>query len=212
VVARFRAAEYLGKEKPAQLVASAAELLKTKNDLLRYEVCKAITKAEKATFTDELITQLEDLTRDPKDSKNPNVLRMQTVQALGACGDKDSLEVIKPHAQGQANNGLTGTAVDAIGAIGKRSENAKAAAAAILLDCFIESTGGNTEQKQIDWYAGMAKNIATKAHNHLQELTGTKVEFPKTYNEETRAELKKAFEEPVKEMAKKAAKAEKKKR
>ena len=214
VVARFRAAEYFGKEDPSQLMGKAAELLKVKNDLLRYEVCKAISGAgEKATFTDELVTQLEELARDPKDSLNPNVLRINAVQALSACGDKDSLAVIKPFAiEGQANNGLTGTTVDAIGAIARRVESAKAAAAEILLECFIESTGGNTDQKQIDWYAPMAKRIAERAHKYLQELTGTKVDFPKDYNEETRAALKKAFEEPVIEMTEKAAKAEKKKR
>jgi hypothetical protein len=214
VVARYRAAEYLTKEDPAQLMEKAATLLAVKNDLLRYEVCKAIVGAgEGVSFTDELVTQLEEMTKDPKDSRNPNVLRINTVQALGACGDKDSLAVIKPYAaEGQANNGLTGTAVDAIAAIGKRHETAKAPAAEILLECFIESTGGNTEQKQIDWYAGMAKRIAEKTHKHLQELTGTKVDFPKTYNEETRAALKEAFEEPVKELVEKAAKAEKKKR
>jgi len=212
VVARFRAAEYFGKEDPSQLMAKAATLLAVNNDLLRYEVCKAIVKAEKATFTDELIAQLEELTKDPQDSRNPNVLRINTVQALAVCGDRDSLAVIKPYATGTANNGLTGTAVDAVAAIAKRSEQAKAPAAEILLECFIESTGGNTEQKQIDWYAAMAKRIAEKAHKHLQELTGTKVDFPKDYNEETRAALRKAFEEPVKEMVEKAAKAEKRKR
>jgi len=52
----------------------------------------------------------------------------------------------------------------------------------------------------------MAARVAEKAHTHLQELTGKKVEFPKQYNEQTRAELKKAFEESVKELTEKAGK------
>ncbi|MCB9892903.1 MAG: hypothetical protein H6839_00470 [Planctomycetes bacterium] len=214
LVARFRAVEYFGKEDPKELVAKAGELLKVKNDLLRYEVCKAIKNAgEKVTFTDEVVTQLEDLVRDPKDSRNPNVLRSYAIGALALCGDADSLEAIKPHAvEGAANNGTTGTAVDAIGQIGKRVDDAKAPAAQILLDCFIESTGGNEDAKQIEWYAGMARRIAEKAHAHLQELTGKKVDFPKDYNEQTRADLRKAFEESVKEMVEKAEKANKRKK
>ncbi|MCA8945638.1 MAG: hypothetical protein KDB29_05390 [Planctomycetes bacterium] len=214
LVARFRAVEYFGKEDPSELVEKAGEFLKVKNDLLRYEVCKAITAAgEKVTFTDEVVRQLEEIVRDPKDSRNPNVLRSYAIAALGACGTAESLEAIKPHAvEGKANNSTTGVAVDAIGEIGKRSKEAGAAAAAILLDCFIESTGGNTEQKQIDWYAGMAKRIAEKAHKHLQELTGKKTDFPKTYNEETRAELRKAFEEEVRDLVEKAEKANKRKK
>ncbi|MCA8911267.1 MAG: HEAT repeat domain-containing protein [Planctomycetes bacterium] len=207
VVVRYRAAEYLSKEDPDELAKRAPELLKTPNDLLRYAVCQAIAKAgEKVTFTEDLVTALEDIARDPKDSRNPNVMRINAVQALARCGDAGSLEVIKPFAQGAANNGLTGISVDAIGEIGARSKEAKAPAAQILLECFPESTGGNKDAKSIEWYSKMAGRIAEKAHKHLQDLTGKKPEFPKTYNEETRAELKKAFEEEVAKLVKKAEK------
>jgi hypothetical protein len=214
LVARFRAVEYLGKEDPGALVENAAELLKVKNDLLRYEVCKAIKSAgEKVTFTDEVVTQLEDIVREPKDSRNPNVLRSHAISALAICGDAGSLEAIKPHAvEGAANNGTTGAAVDAIGAIGKRSDEAKAPAAQILMECFIPHSDKPEDPKRTEWYAKMAIRIAQKAHAHLQDLTGEKVDFPKEYTEETRQALKKAFAEPVKKLADKAEKAKTKKR
>ena len=101
-----------------------AALLQVPNDPFRYSVCAALKDA-----ADPKANQaLEAIVEEPRDSLNPNVLRMRAVQALGVCGDAGSVEVIAPHAQSGAYfNGLTGVSIDALVAIAKRHRKARAA-------------------------------------------------------------------------------------
>lgn len=211
LVAKFRAVEYLGAKDPGELMESALELLKTPNDLLRYEVAKAIAGAPaKTKFPEELVTYINELVREPKDSRNPNVLRSHLLKALAVCGDAGSLEAIKPLAvEGAANNGTTGAAVDTIGAIAERDEEARAPAAEILLNSFPVHSDKPEDPERTEWYAKLAKNLAQKVHKHLTAITKVKVDFPTDYKAETREKLVEGFKEPVEELVKKA---EKKKR
>jgi HEAT repeat protein len=126
---RYRALEILAEKKPEVVVKRAVELLQVPNDPFRYLVCQVLAKKADPQAADAL----EALVREPKDSLNPNVLRIRAVQALAACGDADSVAAIAPHAtSGVYFNGLTGVAIDALAAIAKRLPAVRKKVAATL--------------------------------------------------------------------------------
>lgn len=212
------AAEYAAKNDPAALVEDALKLLDNPSDQVRGAVCEAIAREREASANgkesgrereasasgresarereaqaSELRKKLESLAKDPKESRNPNVLRMNVVKALARVGNAASLAAIREFAEkGGVNNGLTGATVEAIGEIGKRDKEAKATATQILLASFPAA-------KDADWpnpkqYEQMATGIAKKVHKALTDLTAAKVDFPGTYDEATRTKLIEAFE------------------
>ena len=183
VLVRIRAVEILAEKKPGAIAKRAEALLETPNDPLRYAVCKALEKAGDLKGA----RALEAVAREPRDSLNPNVLRIHAVRALGACGDANSLEAIGPHAaSGVYFNGLTGIAIQAVVAIAKRHPRAARAAR----DCLVGGYPVPTKE-------GRAKRaceaLAKKVHDALGEVTGKRVPFPSTYDEAARVKLRKAW-------------------
>jgi hypothetical protein len=179
IVVRFRAVEILAEKDPAAIVPKAAELLAVPHDPFRFEVCRALAKAADVKSA----RALESTLRDAPKSLNPNVLRIESAKALGACGDAASIEVLRPFAaSGEYRNGLTGTAVDAIAEIVSRDAKAKAAARAALVAAFPPPATDAAE-------ATMCVALAKRVHAALAKVTGKKVDFPGTYDEASRKKL-----------------------
>jgi hypothetical protein len=180
IVVRFRAVQVLAEKKPAEIIARTAALLAVPNDLLRYEICDVLKAHGNAASAREL----EKVVAEPKDSLNPNVLRIRAVQALAKCGDEASVAVIAPHAAGPVNNGLTRISVDALVEIVKRHKKAKAAAVAALAAAFPEPPTGEADRSARSKLA-----LARQIHKALVDLTGKRVKFPSTYDAEAREKL-----------------------
>jgi hypothetical protein len=199
VVVLAVAVEHAAKEDPAMLFDSALKLLDNTSDQIRTAVCDAIAKADdKANLDEGLSTRIEGLITDPKGSRNPNVLRIKAVGALARCGNAESLDVIKPFAtSGDVYNGLTGKAVDAIGAIGLRDKGGRDDAIAILVDSFPSASAD--DPKRAEAFARVAPRLAQTVHKHLEALTRAKVAFPAKYDEAGRNKLIEAFSKHVKE-------------
>ena len=179
VVVRIRALQILQEDKPALIVDNAADLLKTPNDPLRYIVCKTLAK-----HGDEKAARLlEPIVETPKDSLNPNVLRIEAVKALGACGDAESVPFVAPHAaSGVWRNGLTRISIEALLAIADRHKDARGPAAKALAKGYPPPPEANNEERPV---LALAKQV----HTAMRKLTGKRVAFPKTYDEEAREEL-----------------------
>jgi hypothetical protein len=194
--------EVLVEKQPASLASRAAMLLAVPNDPLRYLVCDAIrdlaagkgggldksTGDEARADPQVLARALESVVEQPKDSLNPNVLRIRAVQALASCGDAKSVDVIAPHARGTWNNGLTGIAIDTLAAIGKRVKDAKKPATAALTDAYPEPA------KDDDARAAQAVDtLAKRVHAALEDLTGKRVKFPSKYDAAAKKKLAAAW-------------------
>lgn len=187
VVVRLRALAILTSKAPAVVAARAAELLAVPNDPFRYEVCRALAKAaDEKTGDPKAARALEEVVKSPKESLNPNVLRIEAVKALGACGDAASVPVIAPHAAGEWRNGLTGISVDALAAIGGRDAKAKAPARSALAAAFPAPPKDAAEKQAVE-------TLAKRVHGALEKLTGKKVAFPATYDEKSRKALAAAW-------------------
>jgi len=197
IVVKTVAVEYLAAESPEALLADAPKLLAVSNDQFRSAVCEAISKLpEKATITPELRKAVEAHAAEPKDSRNPNVQRINAMGALARIGNKESLEVMRKFAQeGAVNNGLTGATIRAIGAIGARDKAAKPLAIEILVNSFPPATGD--DPKQAEFHTRMATGIAEAVHKQLTALTELKVDLPAKYTEETRKKLVEGFSKAV---------------
>jgi HEAT repeat protein len=142
VVVRYQALQVLAAKDPRAVAARAAELLRVPHDPFRYEVCEVLEK----TGDRSAAPALEAPARKPEGSLNPNVLRIRAVQALARCGGESSVPVVAPFATtGNANNTLTGTAVDALGAIASRTPRAKAAVKAALVESYPPPGGSGAE-------------------------------------------------------------------
>lgn len=166
-VVRIRALQFLAAQDPDVIVKRAKTLLAIPSDPLRYEVCAVLAKAADPEAADAL----EALVEEPKDSLNPNVLRIRAVQALAACGDLVSVEVIAPFAQGACNNGLTGIAVDTLATLAKRHKKARKRVAAILKDAYPEPPEDERMRR-------MCVALAKRIH----KARGAKSKFPKVYD------------------------------
>jgi len=177
VVVRYLALRILADKDPKAVAERAAELLAVKNDPFRYEVCDVLGKLGDARARGAL----EDVAREPKDSLNPNVLRIRAVQALATCGNRDSVEVIAPFAQsGAYYNGLTGIAIDALVAIRKRDRGAGPAVKQALKAAYPEPAPADDKQATRACVA-----LAKKVHAAL----GEKRPFPDPYDKKARARL-----------------------
>ena len=168
---RCRSAEVLLAKDPGSLAPRAAELLAVPNDPLRYLVCQALVKAPDPRAA----PALEETVRTPSGTRNPNVLRMRAVEALGACGDAGSVECLAPHAAAGWRNGLTRTAVKALATLGTRVKSARPAVRDALAAAY-------PEPEEEDQAARAVLALAKEIHDVLGELTGRKVPFPKTWD------------------------------
>jgi len=177
IVVKTRALEILAERAPAEVAPHATGLLATPSDPFRYLVCEVLVKHPDPKANDAL----EALVREPRDSRNPNVLRIRAVQALAASGDGDSVAVIAPHAtSGVYFNGLTGIAVDALAAIAARHEDARAAARATLLAAY-PAPPADDDARALRACVGLAKRV----HKAL----GSRLPFPETYDAAARKAL-----------------------
>jgi hypothetical protein len=187
IAVRVLALEVLADKAPAEVGKRALQLLDVENDLLRYEVCKALA-ASKQPVPPPVVRKLEALVRDPKGSRNPNVLRINAVKALAGCGTAQSVAAIAEHAaSGNYRNGLTGVSIDALAAIGARDPKARAAAIAALAGGFPEPPEPG------DRMLRACTALAKRVHGALVKLTGSNVPFPKTYDAAARRQLARAF-------------------
>ncbi len=185
IVVRFRALSIVAEKQPDVVSENASTLLAVPNDPFRYEVCKVLAK----TGNSEARPALEALVRNPKQSRNPNVLRINAVQALAACGNADSVKVIAPHAaSGEYLNSLTGISVDALAKIAKRETQAAASVRDVLFRAFPNPPTRPTATQQ-----RYSTSLAKRVHAALQQLTGKNVAFPKTYDRAARQKLIQAF-------------------
>lgn len=183
VVVRSRALQVLAAKAPAEVAARAADLLRVPNDPFRYLVCEAIAK----TADPGAVRALEALVRDPTGSLNPNVLRIRAVQALAACGDAASVEVIAPHAaSGLYFNGLTGSAVDALAAIARRDPKAREAVATVLRGAYPKPPPAEDAD---DAQHGRAMRACIALARRVHKALGEKRPFPEVYDDEARARL-----------------------
>lgn len=178
IVVRTRALEFVAKEQPEAVVKRAVELLAVPNDPFRYTVCEVLWKAADPKAAEAL----EALVRDPKDSLNPNVLRMRAVRALSTCGGLDSVAAIAPHAQSGAYfNGLTGASVDALRDIAARDKKARKAARTALIGSYPEPVAETASARE----RRACEALARRVHKAL----GSKMSFPKPYDAAARARL-----------------------
>ena len=92
IVVRYRAIQILSEKDPKAVAAEAEALLATPNDPFRFEVCRALKKAADP----KAARVLETVLAEPKESLNPNVLRIEAAGALGACGDAASVKPSPP--------------------------------------------------------------------------------------------------------------------
>ena len=179
IVVRTRALEVVAEHEPEAIAHEAQALLATPNDPFRYLVCKVLAQRPDPKANDAL----EALVRQPASSLNPNVLRIRAVQALAASGDADSVPVIAPHAtSGVYFNGLTGIAIDALAAIGKRDATARAAVRTALLKAYPPPPDDGNERKLRACTA-----LAKRVHKAL----GSERPFPEPYDAKAREALMK---------------------
>jgi hypothetical protein len=185
IVIRLIALRHLKEAKPEAVAAKAGELLKIRNDAIRFLVCEVLADTGGAEHEEILVS----LVRDPVGSKNPNVMRMRAVEALGRLGGGDAVEAIRPHAvSGLWYNGLTSVSVDALAAIAARSPQHGAAVKAALVDAYpVPPPPGDERQDRA------CRSLAETVHRALADLTGKSVPFPVTYDAAARMELQKAW-------------------
>jgi hypothetical protein len=185
VVVRLLALRYLKESKPDAIAAGAKKLLEVPNDHIRFLVCEVLAVRGGAEHEESLIS----LVRDPVGSKNPNVMRIRAVQALGRLGGGPAVKVIRPYAvTGAWSNGLTSTSVDALAAIATREPQQGAAVKEALIAAFPEPPPPGDERQ--DRYC---RTLAERIHKSLTNLTGKSVLFPETYDAPARIALQKAW-------------------
>jgi hypothetical protein len=185
VVVRYRAVEVLKAKAPKELSGRAKELLAVGNDPLRYlvlDVLKDLGDTDQAGV-------LEALVKDPKDSLNPNVLRIKAVQALGTCGAPRSIGVVAPHAAGPWNNGLTRISISTLAAIGSREREARDSAKEALLAAYPTPPAEGATEREQRAILSLAKHV----HTQLGHLTKKQVRFPDDYDDASREKLRKAW-------------------
>jgi hypothetical protein len=183
IVVRYRALAFLAKEDPKFVAARAKDLLAVPNDPFRFEACAVLKKAADPAAKDAL----ESLVREPKESRNPNVLRIRAVEALATCGDAGSVEVVAPFAKsGEFLNGLTRISVETLAALAARVKGARAPAAAALRESFPKPPADASARRAC---AALAKAV----HEALEKVTGRRVPFPETWDEASRESLLRAW-------------------
>lgn len=186
IVVRYRALSILAEEAPESVAASAESLLRVRNDPFRYEVCKVLTKTGNAAAKGAL----ESLVRRPAHSNNPNVLRSRAVQALAACGDAESVAVIRPLTNGSYLNMLTGTAVDSLAAIAGRHPEARDRVRRILIEAY-PTPPSEPNQTRTRYCLSLARRV----HSALEKITGESRAFPNVYDLAAREKLLRSWQD-----------------
>lgn len=181
IVVRFRALNVLAELEPKIVAAQASQLLVVANDPFRYTVCQVLAKTGNTQAADAL----ERILKRPVNSRNPNVLRMNAVTALGTCGDKESVDVIAPFASsGKFLNSLTGSSVSALTSIALRDANARDAVRTVLKRSYPQPPlKPNAVQQRY------CLRLAKQVHSGLEQVVGKRVPFPNEYNAAARAKL-----------------------
>jgi hypothetical protein len=180
IVVRYQAFQFLVAQEPKTVVARAGDLLQVSHDPFRYEVCEFLGKLGDRNAKNSL----ELLVANPKNSRNPNVLRMNAVTALGSCGDLASVSVIQPFAaSGDYLNGLTRTSVTALVNIAARNPNAREKVRDVLKASYPKPPSSSERD------AGYCLQLAKHVHESLAKVTGKSVPFPATYDESARERL-----------------------
>jgi len=179
IVVRYQALAVVAAKKPKSVVAKAKDLLAVPHDPFRYEVCRVLEEAKDPAAA----PALEALVKDPGESLNPNVVRINAVRALGACGAASSVDAIRPYAaSGEYFNGLTGVAVDALAAIGKRVKRARKAVEEALKASYPPPAPANDDRATKACVA-----LARRIHAALDESKP----FPSVYDDAARRKLMK---------------------
>jgi hypothetical protein len=177
VVAQLAAVNYLiESENGNDVVAHAKQLLASANDSLRYKVLDTIAQ----TGQGDAQLEIAALVKNPQPSRNYNVLRSHAIKALASCGDQTAVDVIAPHAKGSVRNSTTRIAIDALTKIADRHPASRDAVAAALAESFPE-----IEQSVERMVTQQAKTI----HDCLNKLTDRNLDFPATYDTQSRTEL-----------------------
>lgn len=181
IVAQLSACRFLAKQQHwDEITSNANRLLKIPNDGLRYQVLDAVAE----TGDGDAASKVSQLVKNPRPSRNFNVLRSKAIKALAACGDASSVSVIAPHAQGTARNSTSRVAVNAMLRLVERHPDCKSEVVTALSNSFppIEPT-----------VARIVVAHAKQVHEHLKTLSGQDIPFPETYDERTREELIKTW-------------------
>ncbi|MHC4973759.1 MAG: HEAT repeat domain-containing protein [Planctomycetota bacterium] len=177
IVVRYLSLRILAKKAPKVVVARARELLAVPNDPFRYEVCAVLGKHAGGDAKEAL----EAVVAEPKESLNPNVLRICAVRALTTCGDARSVDAIAPFAgSGAYFNGLTGVSIDALAEIAKRDPNARAAVRKALKASYPEPAPVSDQRATRACIA-----LAKRVHKAL----GSRRRFPDPYDKKARERL-----------------------
>jgi HEAT repeat protein len=185
-VVRYRALQHLKESRPEAIAAAAGNLLAAPNDQIRFLVCEILSKHGKPEHEEILVS----LVRNPAGSKNPNVLRIRAVAALGHLGETEqTLEAIRPFAvSGDWFNGLTTTSVNALAAIGVRTADHLATVREILIASYPAPAAADDPRA-----ARACRALAMRVHRALERLSGKSVPFPETYDQASRKALRDAW-------------------
>ena len=177
IVERYTALRVIAAKDPKRIVAHAEKLLAAPNDPFRYAVCEVLKKAAATGAA----RALEAVVKEPKNSLNPNVLRIRAVQALAVCGDADSVPVIGKWATtGVYFNGLTGISIDALATIKARDKRVRKAVDALLRKAY-PAPADPADKRGTRACVALAKRV----HKAL----GRRLPFPKVYDEAAREKL-----------------------
>ncbi len=181
IVAQLAAVRFLAEQKHLDDITNhAKQLLSIPNDGLRYEILKAVAETGKG----DVATEIAELVRNPKPSRNFNVLRSHAIKALASCGDCSSIKVIAPHTRGTARNSTARVSIQAMLKLLNRHPDCKAEVITALSNSFPPIEKG--VERLVSAHAKMV-------HQNLVELTGRDVNFPESYNERTRLQLTKQW-------------------
>jgi len=186
LVVRFRAIERLRDEAPQAIAGAAEALLATPHDPTRFAVCKVIAETGAGP---SVATVLATLVKEPTGSKNPNMLRTYSVQALARCGDRDAVEVVAPHAtSGLYFNGLTRASIDCLVAIAQRDPGSRQAVAEHLCRAFppLEPEAADRERRACEQ---LARHVHAALEAVTESAAGRSIEFPEDYGPDSRAAL-----------------------
>jgi len=186
IVVRYRALRILAEQDPESVAVQAERLLGVGSDPFRFEVCKVLAK----TRAPAAKRALESLVHQPPYSNNPNVLRTRAIEALAACGDSESVAVIRPLTKGSCLNMLTGTAVDSLAAIAKRHPEARDGIREILVDAY-PSPAIESNETQSRYCLHLAKRV----HSALEATTKESRPFPAVYDAAARDRLMRSWQE-----------------
>jgi hypothetical protein len=179
VVVRYRALRVLAQKSPELVARRAAALLQTPNDSFRYEVCDVLAKSGGADARESL----ESLVKNPRNSKNPNVLRSRAVTALATCGGPESIDVLAPFTRGSPLNMLTRTTVATVAQIGTRHPESKPRVHRVLLDAFPQPV--KSPAVQVRYTTALAQSV----HDSLKQVTKKTAPFPRVYDAASRRQL-----------------------